>query len=241
MIPFFKSLCAAALLAPVLTLAAEFRTLAWQDTLEGVTCSALPRGAEMRIAPNAFTAWQSIKPTKEPLVFTRRAAPVPALPGTPAAPAPEPEVIARVEWPEGLDRGLLLFVPAPAGASTPCAIVLIPERASGASPPVARVFNYSAVTVAAQLGEQPPAQLAPLASFDSDDRPANGVAMLRLRLAEHGEDGWRVVVSRNIALPPGRAAYLFLRNATPNPDEPNNPKLDYKLIYDRIPLPASRQ
>ena len=240
MCPFPKSLLAAALLTPVLSLAAEFRALAWQDTLEGVTCSAQPRGAEVRITPNAFTAWQSIKPTKEPLVFSRRAAPAPSQPGAPAAPAPEPEVIAQVEWPEGLQRGLLLFVPAPAGAPTSYAVMVIPERAANASPPVARVFNYSAVTVAAQVGEQAPAQLVPLDSFDRDERPANGVAMLRLRLAEQGNDGWRVVVSRNIALPPDRVAYLFLRNATPNPEEPNNPKLDYKLIYDRLPLPASR-
>lgn len=232
------SLLITALLAPVLGLAAEFRALSWQGSLEEVTCSAVTRGEKMRITPNAFTAWRSITPSREPLVFSRPGAPASAVPGAAAGPTPAPEIIARVEWPEGLQRALLLFVPAPAGAPAPYNVVVIPERAADATPPAARVFNYSEFTVAAQLGEQTPVQLAPLGSFDKEGRPPDGVAMLSLRLAERNEEGWRVVVSRNIALPSDRIAYVFLRNATPNPEEPNNPRLDYKLIYDRLPPPS---
>ena len=112
--------------------------------------------------------------------------------------------------------------------------IVIPERDSDAKPSSVRAFNYSNRDVALRLGTQTPAQLAPLANLDNDERPDSGA--LPIVLAYQEEDRWRLVADTSLALPPGFSAYLFIRSLPRFDLEPNNPQVGYKLIYDRLPV-----
>ncbi len=221
---------------------AEFRALSWQGTIHDVTFMGQARGEKLQVSDGGLTTWQKITPSAVAVEFFQLPAPPPqsgttAIPSAAASSVAKPatpELLARVEWPAGVNRALLLFVPSPAGSPTPFGVVVIPERESKAVPPAIRLFNYSAGPVAVQLGQEAPLQMQPRQIHEDEDRPASGAKMLRLAYREGDE--WKVAASRNLAVPPGFVTYIFVRNIPPFALEPNNPTVSYKLIYDRLPV-----
>jgi hypothetical protein len=221
---------------------AEFRALSWEGSVKDVTYRGQARGEKLVIFDSGFTPWQKITPGAVAIEFLQAPPPPSGAPAAaPQAEAPSaakeapPVVLARVEWPVGVNRALLLFVPAPAGSPTPYGVVVIPEREAAAVPPAIRLFNYSVGPVAVQLGEEAPLQMVPRQIHEDDNRPASGAKVLKLAYREGDE--WKIAARQNLAIPPGFVTYIFLRNIPQIAVDPSNPTLSFKLIYDRLPAP----
>lgn len=216
---------------------AEFRALSWENALDRVTYSGRAAGSPLTISAGALGNWEKIIPSADGVEFQILPPPAPADSSKPAPASVRSAPLAKVFWPAGLERALLLFVPAPAGSPTPYSIILIPERSADTTPPALRVFNHSDRDIALRIGAQPPAKLPPLASFDSDDRPASGAQTITIAYTE--ETLWRIAADTSLALPPGFSAYVFIRGLPVFDLEPNSPRVGYKIIYDRLPPPSS--
>lgn len=215
----------------------EFRALAWQGTISDVSYDVLKPRRKLQLSDARMTDWHTLTPSSTGMVeffqLPEKDPVKPVVAGTAEA-KPKPLVLAQVMWPKDLKRAILLFVATPGGLPTPYTVVIIAERDSTAPAAAWRLCNYSSAVIAAQIGDEPPAQLKSGSIREGENRPKNGEDQ-SIKLAYQSNKSWELFGDDYISMPKEFVTYIFVRNLPLVEDDPDAPRVGYKLLYDRIP------